>query len=135
MSAREDVEAVEADADGVVVGELDDAPGAPVVIDVAAPGECFEGEPDAVPRGLVAEAAQLTGGDLVVVDRRGADVAADEHGVDAESPHEVELRAGPAQDPLELLLVDTFGVAERLVEVERQPELAGEGDDFLRAGR
>ena len=135
VAAGEDVEAVEAGPDGLVVRELDDPPGATVVVDEPSPGERFEGDPDAVRRGLLAQPAQLRRGDLVVVDRGRGDVAAHEHRVDAEPLHERELRARPAQDALELRLRDALGVAERLVEVERQPEPCGERDDLLGAGR
>ena len=97
VAAGQDVEAVEADPDGRVVGELDDPPGASVVVDVPAPGQRLVGEPHAVRRGLLAQPAQLRGGHLVVVDRRGADVAADQHRVDAEPLHQRELRPRPVQ--------------------------------------
>ena len=135
VAAGEDVEAVEADPDGGVVGELHDPPGAAVVVDEPAPGQRLVGEPDAVRRGLLAQPAQLGRGDLVVVDRGRGDVAADQHRVDAEPLHEPELRPRPAQDSGELLLGDALGVAERLVEVQGQPEPRGQGDDLLRAGR
>ena len=54
---------------------------------------------------------------------------------DAQSLHECELRARPAQDVLELSLRDALGVAERLVQVERQPEPCGERHDLLGTGR
>ena len=53
---------------------------------------------------------------------------------DAEPLHQRELRPGPAQDPLELLLGDALGVAERLVEVEGEAEPRGQRGDLLRAG-
>ena len=53
----------------------------------------------------------------------------------AEPLHERELRARPAQDALELRLGHALRVAERLVEVERQPEPCGQGHDLLGAGR
>jgi hypothetical protein len=83
--------------------------------------------------GEVTEPAQLSGRDLVVVDRGGADVAAHQQGVDAEPPHQGELGLRPPQHPRELLLLDALGVAEGLVEVEAQPEPTGERPDLLGA--
>ena len=68
VAARQHVETVQADPDVRVVGELDDAPGAAVVVDEPAPRQRLERHLDVVLRGQVAEAAQLVGRHLVVVD-------------------------------------------------------------------
>ena len=135
VPAGEDVEAVEAGADGRVVGLLHDPPGTAVVVDVPAPGERLVRDPYAVALREVAEPAQLVGRHVVVVDRRRPDVAADEQRVDAEPLHERELGRGPAQHAGELLLVDALGVPERLVQVEREPQPVGERADLLGALR
>ena len=131
MPAREDVEAVEADSDRGMVGELDDPPRTSVVVDESSPGEGFVRQAYAVHRSLVAEPAQLRGRHLVVVDGGGADVAADQHGVDPEALHEAELRLRPSQHVAELLVRDAFGIAERLVEVEGQAQSACQRGDLL----
>ncbi len=59
VAAGEDVEAVEAGPDGWMVRELDDSPGASVVVDEPPPRQGFVGDPDAVRRGLLAQPAQL----------------------------------------------------------------------------
>lgn len=79
------MEAVQAHPDRRVIGELDDAPRAPVVVDEAAPGQRFERDPHAVGLCDVADAAQLPGGDLVGVDRCGRDVAAHQDRLDSET--------------------------------------------------
>ena len=134
VAAGEDMEAVEAGSDGVVVRELHDSPRPTVVVDEPAPGQGLVGDPYAVRRGLLAQPPQLRGGDLVVVDRGRGDVAAHEHRVRAESLHQRELRAGPAQDALELGLGDALCVAKGLVEIESQAEPGGQRHDLLRAG-
>ena len=135
VPAGQDVEAVEADADRVVVRELDDAPGSAVVVDVPPPRQRLEGDPYAVLRRDLPEAVQLLGRQLVVVDRRGADVAAHEHRVDAQPLHEEELGPGPPQHTSELVLADTLGVPERLVEVQGEPQPGRQRHDLLRAAR
>jgi hypothetical protein len=129
------VEAVEAGADGRVVGELDDPPGAPVVVDEPTPGQGLVGQPHAVRRGLVTQPTELVRRHLVVVDRGRADIAADEHRVDAEALHQLELRLRPSYDVGELLLGDALRVAEGLVEVESQLQATGERGDLFRARR
>ena len=59
VATGQDVEAVEADPDGVVVGELDDAPGPPVVVDVPPPGQRLEGDPHAVLGSRLPQSSQL----------------------------------------------------------------------------
>ncbi len=133
VAAGEDVEAVEAGAHGRMVGALDDPPSAPVVVDEPAPGERLVGQPHAVRRGLVAQPTELLGRHVVIVDRGGADIAADQHGVDAETLHQPELRSRASYDVGELLLGDSLRVAEGLVEVERQPQATRQRGDLLRA--
>ena len=54
-----------------VVGALDDPPGVPVVVHVAAPGQRLVGDPQAVRGGPLGQLAQLGGGERVVVHRVG----------------------------------------------------------------
>ena len=71
-AAREDVEAVQADAERRMVGALDDPPGVLVVVDVAAPRQRLVGDPQPARGGPLGQLAQLRGGQRVVVDRRPA---------------------------------------------------------------
>jgi hypothetical protein len=120
--ARQDVEAVEADAEAGVVGGPHDAPRVVVLADVPAPGQRLVGDAQAAGVRAVGERAQLLGGESVVVDRLRGDVRADEHRRRPELLHQVELGLGPAEVAPELLRRDRLEVAERLVEVDRQPE-------------
>ena len=66
----------------------------------------------------------MVGRHLVGVDGRGRDVAAHQDGADAEALRGGERGGGAAQVLGEGLLVDALDVAQRLVEVQRQPEPA-----------
>jgi hypothetical protein len=133
VPAGEDVEAVQAGAHGGVVGALDDAPGAAVVVDVPSPGQRLERDPAAVRRREVPEPSQLRGGDLVGVDAGGRHVRADQHGVDAQPLHHAQPLLGAAQVVGELLLGDALEVAEGLVEVQAQAQPVRAGADLLGA--
>ena len=136
VTLREDVEAVEADADPIVVGETDDAGGDLVAVDESTPGERLVGDAHAEPLGEIAQLAQLGGRELLVAAAGGRDVAAQEHGVDAETVHEREFRGRATEVLLEEVGTYALEVAERLVEIERQSELFGARPDRLgRVGR
>ena len=123
---REDVEGVQAGAERRVVCRRDDPPGVVVLVDVAAPGERLVGDAQAALVRSLGQRVQLLGGQVVVVDRLGRDVGADEQGVGAELLHDVELRLGAA----EVGLRHGLEVAERLEEVDRQAELVGHAPDL-----
>ena len=133
VAAGQHVETVQADADVRVVGEVGDAPCAPVVVDEPAPCQRLERDLDVVSRGEVAEATQLVGRHLVVVHGRGRHVAAHQDEADAEALRGGERGGGAAQVLGEHLLVDALDVAQRLVEVQREPEPAAQCPDLLRA--
>ena len=124
-AAREDVEGVQAHAQGGVVARLGDPPRVVVLGDVAAPGERLVGDAQPALGGAPGERVQLLGGERVVVDRLGRDVRADQHRRRAELLHDVELRLGAVEVALERGLRDRLEVPERLVEVDRQAELRG----------
>ena len=128
--AREDVEAVEADAERGVIGRLHEPPGVVVLADVAAPRERLVGDAEPARRGPLGEQPQLLGGERVVVDRVGRDVRADEDLVGPEVLHHVELRLRPAQVALELIGRHRLEVAERLVEVDGEAEVVGQLADL-----
>ena len=58
-ASGEDVEGVQTDPEVRAVGELDDPPRVAVVVDVGAPGERLEGDPDPVLRRRVGQCSQL----------------------------------------------------------------------------
>ena len=111
-------------SDASVVGEADDAGRRLVAVDEAAPRERLVGDAHAESLGEIAELTQLGRRELLVAAARRRDIAAQEHGLDAETVHERELRRGSPQVLLEQVGADAFEVAERLVEIERQTELA-----------
>ena len=137
-AAREDVEAVQADAERGVVGALDDPPRVLVVVDVATPGERLVGDPQAVGGGALGQLAQLGGGQRVVVDRVRRDVRAHQQQLGAELLHQRELRLGAR----EVRLGHGLEVPKRLVEIERQVAVrraaaricAGRSGDAIRSG-
>ena len=129
---REDVEAVETQADARMVGEAHDASGRLVAVDESAPGERLVGDANTEALGDVPELAQLGGSELLVPAARRRDVAAQQHGLDAEAIHERELRRCATEVLLEEFGADALEIAERLVQVERQPELLGARADRLR---
>ncbi len=122
-AAREDVERVEADAEGGVIGRLDDPPRVLVVVHVAAPGERLVGDPQAARRRR-ARPARAAGRPRASSSSiaSGADARADEHRVGAERLHDVELRLRAAQVAIEHRRRHGLEVAKRLVERDLQAE-------------
>ena len=96
-----------------------------------APRERLVGDAHAEPLGEIAQLTQLGGRELLVAAARRRDVAAQEHGLDAETIHERELRRRPPEVLLEQVGADAFEVAEGLVQIERQTELLGSRPDRL----
>ena len=131
VALRQDVEAVEAQADAIMVGEAHDASRDLVAVDESPPRERLIGDAHTEPLGEVAQLAQLGGGELLVAAARRRDVAAQQHGLDAETIHERELRRRPAEVLLEQVGTDALEVAEGLVQIERQAELLGARPDRL----
>ena len=133
VAAGQHVEAVQAHADVRVVGALDDAPGAAVVVDEPAPGQGFERHLDVVLPGEVAQPTQLVRRYLVGVDTGGRDIAADQHDADAEPLCRREGGPGAAQVVGEGVLVDALDIAQRLVQVQGQAEPPAERTDLFGA--
>ena len=126
------VKTVEAQTHCRMVGEFDDPPRTSVVVDEPSPGEGLEGDAQAVCGGEVTDASELIGGHRVVVDGRGGDIAADENRVDAESRSCGECRISASQVVDESRFTDTFDVAQRLIEIQRQAEPLCESSNLLR---
>jgi hypothetical protein len=109
------MEAVQAEPDRRMVGQLDDPPRPPVVVDEAAPRQGFEGHLDVESLRQVTEPAQLVREDVVGVDGSGRDVAAHEDLPDAEAMCGHEGGFGATEVVGERLLVDTLDIAQRLI--------------------
>ena len=88
VAAGQDVETVQADPDQIMINKLDDPPGVAVVVHEAAPGRGLVRDPHGVALRKITEPAELAGEELIIVDGRCTDVAADKDGVDAEPLHE-----------------------------------------------
>ena len=131
VTLRQDVEAVQAHAYAIVVAETHDAGGRFVAVDESTPRERLIGDPDIEPLGEIAQLTQLGGRELLVPAARRRDVAAQEHGLDAQTIHERELGCRSAQVLLEQVGAHAFEVAEGLVQIEGQPELPGTRPDRL----
>ena len=128
---RERMWAVEAGADRGVIGAAHEPPRVLVRADETPPGERLVGDADTVFGGEIAQPAQLLDDELVIVESRRGDIAAQQHRVDAQAAHEFELRAGPPQVLLQQILGHPFEVAERLVEVQGEAELGGQITDLF----
>ena len=131
VTLRQDVEAVETHPDAGVIREAHDAGGRLVVVDEPAPRERLVGDSHAEALGEIPELPQLRRRKLLVSAARRPDVAAEQHGLDAETVHEGELRRRAPQVLLEQVRADAFEVAEGLVQIERQPELLRPRPDRL----
>ena len=131
VALGQDVKAVEAQPDARVIGEAHDAGGDLVVIDEAPPRERLIRHAHTESLREVAQFTQLGGRELLVAAARGRDIAAQEDGLDAETVHERELRRGPSEVLLEKVWAHAFEIAERLVQIERQPEFRGARPDLL----
>ena len=121
--APSDVEGVEHEADGRMVGAPHHLPGVAVVVDVAAPGERLEADAQAALRRALAELAEVGRGAVDAAERLRRDVAADQQEVAAELLHDVELALGAREDLRALRLGHALEVAERLEGDDRQAEI------------
>ena len=98
-----DVEAVEHQADGRMVGAAHRLPGVAVVVDVAAPGQRLEADAQAALGGPLAELVEVGGGAIDAAEAFGRDVGADHQEVAAELLHHVELALGAREHALALV--------------------------------
>jgi hypothetical protein len=131
----EDVEAVQAEPEMGMVGHPHDPPGVQVVVDVPAPRQRLVGDRDPVLGGPLGQQPQLLGGQLVVIDRLGGDRRAHQQPRGAQPFHHRELVLGPPQIPGQDLRRYRLEVAERLEQVDAQPQVGGAAADVLRAHR
>ena len=119
------VEAVEDQADMLMVGAAHRLPGLAVVVDVAAPGEGLEADLDAELPGEVAELVQVGRNPRHIVDRLGRDAAADQEQRRAEPAHKLELALRALEGLAAQWLGQAFEVTERLQRDDLEAERAG----------
>ncbi len=102
-----------------------------VGIHILAPGQGLIGDAHAILRREVCQAADLRGEKLIVIDRRGAHVGAQQDQVHAQALHQLEFCFGTAQVRHQNRFFNSFKIAEGLKEVQAEPEPCGEGPDFF----
>ena len=117
--ARQRMEAVEDEADRLVVGAAHRLPGIAVVVDVAAPGQRLEADAQAALAGALAELGKVGRGAVDAADAVRRDVGADQQQVAAQLLHQVELALRAGEGAGALVAGHALEVAERL-----------EGDDL-----
>src|SRR5262249_38713067 len=130
--AREDVEAVEGQSNRWMVGPAYHLPGVAVVVDVAAPGQRLEAEPDAALGSAFAEFVEIGGGAVDATLRVGCNVAANHHQVAAELAHQIEFAFGPRECARPLRLRHAFEIAEWLERDDLEAERADQPRDVAR---
>jgi hypothetical protein len=129
------VEAVENQTDVRVIGLLDDLPRLAVPVHMPAPGQGFEADAQVTPGGALGQLAQLRGGPLRIAERQWRRVGAHQHQRRAQLLHQIELALGTIEAAPEWNVRHALEIAERLVTIERQPEIGGHaGHRFCAAG-
>ena len=132
MTAGEDVEAVQTQSDSRVVGDFDDPPRASVVVDELPPRQRLERDAQPIPRRELTEAAELVGGDLVVVDGRRRNVAAHQHRVDPQARSRRERGVGTPQVVGEQGFAHALDVAKRLIQAQLETQSVRERPNLFR---
>ena len=102
----------------------DDPPRVVVLAHVAAPGERLVRDAQATRGGALGQRVQVLGREVVIGDGLGMHGRRDEHRVDAEGLHDVELRLGAPQVALQHRVGHALEVPERLVERDPQAQRA-----------
>ena len=135
VTPGQQVEGVDGERDRRVVGTSYDVPGVADAVQVPAPGERLEGDRDAVPGRELADPVQLLGGEVAVVEGVGADVRAGEERRHPELAHHLELGPDPVQHRVEPFRGHRLEVADRLEQVDGQPQVGAAARDLARAQR
>src|SRR5262249_38708993 len=128
----EDVEAVEGEADGGMVGAAHHLPRIAVVADVAAPGQRLEADPDAALLRALAELVEIRRGAGDPAERVGGDVGTDHQQIAAKSAHRVEFALGARKGAAAWRFRHAFEIAERLEGYDLQSERGHDPGDVLR---
>ena len=112
--AGEDMESVEHQPDGRMVGAPDRLPGVAVVADVAAPGQRLEGDPQAAALRPPTELIEVRGRAVDAAEAFRRHVGAHHQEIAAELLHQVELALRPREGALALVGRHALEIAERL---------------------
>ena len=131
QAQREDVEAVEDDADGRVVGAAHDLPRVAVVADMPAPRQRLETDADARLGGEIAQLPQVGGGAVDAALGQRRDVRADQEALRAEPPGEVQLAPGAVEVPAPVRLGHPLEVAHGLERGDLHAEIPDLVGDLL----
>ena len=134
-AAGEHVEAVQAQAERRVVGPPHGLPRAVPGRHLGAPGQRLVGEPQPALLGPCRRRGQLLGEPVEVGDGVRGDRGADQDRVGAQVGHDVELALEAPQVAGEALLIGRVEVAERLVQVDREPGVGAPSGEFGRRPR
>jgi len=129
---RQRMKAVQHQPERGVVRVLYDLPRLRPTPDVTTPGQGFVGDAQAATRGALGECSKVRGRSRRIVDRRGVDIAADEHQIGAERLHDVEFAFGAFEISRALRLRHRLEIPERLKSRNGQTELSS---DPLHFGR
>ena len=123
VATREQVEGVDGQGDRGVVGADHGLPRLADPVDVPSPGECLEGHGHAGLGRDLADAVQLLGAEVEVVDGSGGGVRAGQQGRRTQLGHHAELGAQPVQDRLERVGCHALDVTDGLEQRDLQPEV------------
>src|SRR6266700_1741540 len=113
---RQRMEAVENDADRIVVGAAHDLPCIAIIVHMPSPCERFEADTQAAPGSQLAKFAKIGGGPVDTAERGRGYIAADQH--------HVEFPFGPGKIAGALRLGHALEIAKRLERANGETEIA-----------
>ncbi len=129
------MKAVKAQPERRVITKAHDVPGLIPRIDVPAPREGLVGDSHPSPASALGQLVELIRNPRRIVEGVPGYRGADQHRVGAEVFHHCELVLGPAQVCGEPVGQHRVEIAERLVEVDRKPEVSATLAHFRRCRR
>ena len=135
VAQRQDVEAVDDDAEVRMIGGLDDRPRVLVMTDVPRPRERLVAHAQIAPRGAIRELVELRRNPRVVGDGAGRCIRADEDHRRTQRLHDVELALRAVEIAPELRVGRRIEVAKRLVEIDAEAAVVGHSLQIPRACR
>ena len=115
-----------------MIGAPDHLPGVTMVVDETAPCQSLVTDADFALCSAFAERGEILGRPIDTAECRRGTIRADEDEVDAHLMHNVEFALGAIEGALALGAGQAFEVAERLIERNIQPEIAGDAADIGR---
>ena len=120
-TSRERVEAVDDQANIVMVGAPHDFPGVAMVVDMTAPGKCLVADTDTVSGRALAKLTKIRGGAIDAAEGKRRHVGADEDGIRAKLAHQVELAFSALKCARALRLRHALEIPKRLEQQDFQP--------------